>query len=67
MYITQGLQFHDSAYLYAGLAYIYREQKDWLAERDAPKNQLRLDPSNANAHYRLGLLRQLLSQNKRLN
>lgn len=52
----QGLQFHDSAYLYAGLAFIFREQKDRLAESDALKNQLRLDTSDAYAHYRLGLL-----------
>ncbi|MDO8755692.1 MAG: hypothetical protein Q7J80_17495, partial [Anaerolineales bacterium] len=52
----QGLQFHDSAYLYAGLATIYREQKNWLAESDALKNQIRLDVNNAYAHYRLGLL-----------
>lgn len=52
----QGLQFYDSAYLYAGLAFIFREQKDWLAESDALKNQLRLDISDAYTHYRLGLL-----------
>ena len=63
----QGLQFHDTAYLYAGLAYIYREQKDWLAERDALRNQLRLDPSNANAHYRLGLLLTILDPEQALS
>ena len=54
----QGLQFHDSASLYAGLAFIHRQQKDWPAESDALKNQIRLDAKrgDAYAHYRLGLL-----------
>jgi len=51
-----GLQFYDSASLYAGLAFIYRQQKDWLAESAALKNQTRLDTDDAYAHYRLGLL-----------
>ena len=63
----QGLQFHDSAYLYAGLASVYREQKDWLAERGALKNQLRLDVSDAYAHYRLGLLLTLLEPEQALS
>lgn len=63
----QGLQFHDSAYLFAGLAFIYREQKDWLAESDALKNQLRLDTSDAYAHYRLGLLLTILEPEKALS
>lgn len=52
----EGLRFYDSASLYAGLAFIYRGQKDWPAERDALQNQLRLDASDAYSHYRLGLL-----------
>lgn len=54
----QGLQFYDSASLYAGLAFIYRQQKDWLAESQALKNQVRLDSKQEDvyAHYRLGLL-----------
>ncbi|MBK8783246.1 MAG: hypothetical protein IPO22_15910 [Anaerolineales bacterium] len=51
-----GLRFYDSASLYAGLAFIYRAQKDWPAERDALQNQLRLDASDPYTHYRLGLL-----------
>ncbi|MDP2776028.1 MAG: hypothetical protein Q8O48_00155, partial [Anaerolineales bacterium] len=63
----QGLQFYDSAYLYAGLAFIYREQKDWLAESDALKNQLRLDISDDYAHYRLGLLLTVLEPEQALS
>lgn len=63
----EGLQFYDSAYLYAGLAFIYREQKDWLAESNALKNQLRLDISDDYAHYRLGLLLMLLEPEQALS
>ncbi len=52
----QGLQIYDSAALYKGLAYIYRQQKDWLAESEALKNQTRLDTKDVYTHYRLGLL-----------
>jgi tetratricopeptide (TPR) repeat protein len=62
----QGLQFHDSAALYAGLAFIYRQQKDWLDESDALKNQSRLNSADAYAHYRLGLLQTLLEPDKAL-
>ncbi len=51
-----GVKSYDSAPLYAGLAYIYRQQKNWRAESDALKNQTRLDSEDAYAHYRLGLL-----------
>ena len=56
-----GLLAYDSPSLYAGLAFIYRENKEWPAERDALQNQLRLDPGNAYAHYRLGLLLTVLA------
>ncbi|MBC7878355.1 MAG: tetratricopeptide repeat protein [Anaerolineales bacterium] len=52
----QGSELHDSASLYAGLAFIYRQQKNWLAESDALKNQVRLNTDDVYAHYRLGLL-----------
>lgn len=52
----QGLLVYDSPSLYAGLAFIYRQQKDWHAESEALKNQTRLDADNVYAHYRLGLL-----------
>lgn len=52
----QGLRSYDSPTLYAGLAFIYRQQKGWLAESEALKNQSRLDAGDVYAHYRLGLL-----------
>ncbi len=62
----QGLRFYDSASLHAGLAYIYRAQKDWPAERDALQNQLRLDASDPYTHYRLGLLLTFLAPEQAL-
>jgi tetratricopeptide (TPR) repeat protein len=35
---------------------VYRSQKDWAAEKGALENQTRLDPTDAYAAYRLGLL-----------
>lgn len=52
----RGLQVHDSPYMYSGLAYIHRQQKDWNAERLALENQIRLGTDDAFAYYRLGLL-----------
>jgi tetratricopeptide (TPR) repeat protein len=62
----QGLRFYDSASLHAGLAFIYRAQKDWPAERDALQNQLRLDASDPYTHYRLGLLLTFLAPEQAL-
>ncbi|MBI5946324.1 MAG: tetratricopeptide repeat protein [Chloroflexi bacterium] len=56
----QGLQFYDSASLYAGLAFIYRQQKEWAAESEALKNLTRLNPADVYAHYRLGLILTIL-------
>ncbi|MEN9563191.1 MAG: hypothetical protein RIR73_1435, partial [Chloroflexota bacterium] len=53
---TAGAKQFDSAVLYRLLAYIHRTQKDWVAEKSALENQTRLDPSDAYAAYRLGLL-----------
>jgi len=58
---TSGLKVFDSARLYRLLAFIHRSQKDWNAEREALQNQIRLDGSEAYAHYRLGLLLMLFS------
>jgi tetratricopeptide (TPR) repeat protein len=63
----QGSQFHDSPSLYASLAYIYRGQKDWDAEHGALKDQIRLDASDAYAHYRLGLLLTVLAPEQALS
>lgn len=53
---TQGAEAHDSAELYSLLAFVYRSQKDWDAERLALENQTRLNAMDAYAAYRLGLL-----------
>jgi len=54
--LKQGLQFYDSSALYTLLAVAYRDQKDWVAERDALENQLRLGGEDVYTYYRLGLL-----------
>lgn len=46
----------ESARLFALLAYIHRDNKDWESERLALEKQTRLDSSDAYAAYRLGLL-----------
>lgn len=51
-----GLEMYDSASLYSLLAFAYHAQKDWVAEKEALENQLRLGDGDAYAHYRLGLL-----------
>ncbi len=62
-----GLRFYDSASLYTGLAFIYRNQKNWPAERDALQNQIRLDVSDPYTHYRLGLLLTFLAPEQALS
>lgn len=57
----EGTKYYDSAALYRLLAYVYRNQKDWEAERSALGNQTRLDSTDAYAAYRLGLLLTLYS------
>lgn len=52
----QGLVNYESPSLYAGLAFVYRQQKNWSAESEALKEQSRLDAGDVYAHYRLGLL-----------
>jgi tetratricopeptide (TPR) repeat protein len=52
----KGLQVNESAELFAGLAMVYRSQKNWQAECAALKNQSRLNPGDAYVHYRLGML-----------
>lgn len=55
----EGLNSYDSASLFRLLAFAYRSQKNWTAEKDALENQLRLNDGDAYAHYRLGLLSML--------
>lgn len=62
-----GLNHYDSPALYAGLAFVYRQQKDWPAERDALQNRLRLDIRDAYSHYRLGLLLTFLEPEQALS
>lgn len=51
-----GLEADESAALYRLLAFIHRGQKDWEQEHLALIGQTRLDPGDAFAAYRLGLL-----------
>lgn len=53
---SDGLQVHESAALYRLLSFAYRSQGDRDLEQAALENQIRLDPNDAYAHYRLGLL-----------
>jgi tetratricopeptide (TPR) repeat protein len=63
----RGLQVYDSPVLYAGLAFIFRQQKDWDAERNALTDQIQLDAQDAYAHYRLGLLLTFLESGQSLS
>jgi tetratricopeptide (TPR) repeat protein len=64
----QGLQFYDSPDLYSLLAFAYRQQKNWAAERNALENQLLLDAKRGDvyARYRLGLLLTVLAPEQAL-
>ncbi|GAB4568443.1 MAG: hypothetical protein Fur0017_11430 [Anaerolineales bacterium] len=53
---NDGIKKYESADLYGLLAFIHRSQNDWAAEQDALENQTRLNPADAYAAYRLGLL-----------
>jgi tetratricopeptide (TPR) repeat protein len=64
--LKQGLQFYDSPALYRLLAFAYRQQKDWAAERNALENQLRLDAGDVYTYYRLGLLSAVLEPEQAL-
>lgn len=63
-----GLQSYDSPALYTLLAAAQREKKDWVSERDALENQIRLEPDGADAYvyYRLGLLLTVLEPEQAL-
>lgn len=53
---SEGARLHDSAVLYRLLAHLHRTQKNWGGELAALAHQTRLDPADAYAAYRLGLL-----------
>lgn len=58
---NEGVKKYESADLYSLLAFIHRSQNDWAAEQEALENQTRLNPADAYAAYRLGLLLTLSS------
>ena len=53
---SKGASRHDSAALYRLLAHIHRTQKNWIGELNALTHQTRLEPGDAYAAYRLGML-----------
>lgn len=61
-----GTKEYESADLYSLLAFTFRSQKDWDSERSALENQTRLNPADAYAAYRLGLLLTLSDSEKAL-
>lgn len=63
---TEGAGRHDSVVLYRLLAHIHRTQKNWSGELSALTHQTRLDPQDAYAAYRLGLLLTLYAPNDAL-
>lgn len=58
--------YGPSASSYSFIAELHRRRGDLLAERDALRNQLELDFSNARVHYRLGLIMMVLDAEKAL-
>lgn len=54
--IEEAVKNKPSARLYSFLAFLFREGKNWQAEKSALENQLLLNNEDAYAHYRLGLL-----------
>jgi tetratricopeptide (TPR) repeat protein len=65
--LEESLQLDQMPSAYKLLALIYRQQKNWLAERSALENQLRLDDAgDVYAYYRLGLLLTVLEPEQAL-
>ena len=64
-----GLKNHNSPMLYGLLAFTYRQQKNWEAERSALESQLLLDINGGDvyARYRLGLLLSVLEPEQALS
>jgi tetratricopeptide (TPR) repeat protein len=56
--------YGPTALSYSYIAEVYRQREDLIAESDALQNQLDLDPGDARAHYRLGLIRMVLDSEK---
>lgn len=57
----EGAKTYESGTLYRLLAFVFRSQRDWENEMLALENQTHLEPTDAFAAYRLGLLLALYS------
>ena len=64
--LKQSLQLERLPSVYNLLALIYRQQKNWTAERDMLENQIQLDAGNTYSQYRLGLLLTVLEPEQAL-
>ena len=64
--LEESLQLEPSSSAYNLLALIYRQQKNWAAERATLENQLLLDVGDVYARYRLGLLLTVLAPEQAL-
>ncbi len=64
--LKESLKLNQLPSVYNLLVVIYRQQKNWTAERDSLENQLRLDAGNTHARYRLGLLLTVLEPEQAL-
>ncbi|MDO9302838.1 MAG: tetratricopeptide repeat protein [Anaerolineales bacterium] len=64
--LEESLQLDSLPSAYNLLALIYRQQKNWAAERNVLENQLRMDAGDVYTYYRLGLLLTVLEPEQAL-
>ncbi len=64
--LKHGLQEYASPLMHGLLAFTYRQQKDWAAERGELEAQLLLGTGDVYARYRLGLLLSVLEPDQAL-
>lgn len=64
--LEESLQLDQLPSTYSLLALIYRQQKNWAAERDMLEKQIQLDAGNVYSYYRLGLLLTVLEPEQAL-
>lgn len=64
--LEESLQLEPLPSVYSLLALIYRQQKNWVAERDMLEKQIQLDAGNVYSYYRLGLLLTVLEPEQAL-
>lgn len=64
--LEESIQRAPSQPAYDLLAYIYRQQKNWTAERDTLENQLQDNVGDVHTQYRLGLLLTVLEPGQAL-